>query len=66
MNSLIALAHSLKLTVVAEGIEDFDKVQKLISGKCDAIQGYYFSKPLEVEDVERNYNKIYDLGEPMD
>lgn len=61
MDSLIALVHSLKLIVIAEGIEDYDKVRRLILGKCDAIQGYYFSKPLEVEDVEMNYNQIYEL-----
>ncbi|MGB5823877.1 MAG: EAL domain-containing protein [Proteocatella sp.] len=61
MDSLIALAHSLKLKVIAEGIEDYDQVRRLIVGKCDAIQGYYFSRPLEVEDVENGYNQIYTL-----
>lgn len=63
IDSLISLAHSLNLKVIAEGIEDYDQVKKLIVGKCDVIQGYYFSKPLEVEDVEKNYNKIYSLQE---
>jgi len=61
MDSLISLAHSLKLKVIAEGIEDYDQVRRLIVGKCDAIQGYYFSRPLEVEDVELGYDKIYSL-----
>lgn len=56
MDSLIALAHSLNLKVVAEGIEDYEHVRRLIVGKCDAIQGYYFSAPIEADAVEsRNH-----------
>lgn len=63
LDSLIMLMHSLNLEVVAEGIEEHEDVKKLKVGKCDIIQGYYFSKPLEKEDVEKmiyeNYlNKI--------
>jgi len=58
---LIAFVHSLNLKVVAEGIEDYDHVKKLIESGCDTIQGYYFSKPLEVSDLTLNYDKIYTL-----
>ncbi|WP_411681934.1 EAL domain-containing protein [Clostridium thailandense] len=61
MDSLIALAHSLNMKVIAEGIEEYEQVRRLIVGKCDAIQGYYFSRPLEVEEVERNYGMIYKI-----
>lgn len=61
MDSLIALAHSLNLKVIAEGIEEYEQVKRLVVGKCDAIQGYYFSKPLEVEEVEKTYGMIYEL-----
>ena len=61
MDSLIALAHSLNLKVIAEGIEEYPQVKRLIVGNCDAIQGYYFSKPLEVDDVEKNYGTIFEL-----
>jgi EAL domain-containing protein (putative c-di-GMP-specific phosphodiesterase class I) len=59
MDSLISLAHSLNLKVVAEGIEEKEQVKRLIVGKCDVIQGFYFCGPLEAEDVKINYNKIY-------
>jgi diguanylate cyclase (GGDEF)-like protein len=59
MDSLISLAHSLNLKVVAEGIEEKEQVKRLIVGKCDVIQGFYFCGPLEAEDVEINYNRIY-------
>lgn len=59
MDSLIGLAHSLKLKVIAEGIENYTQVERLVSGKCDAIQGYYFSEPLEVEDAEDSYDRVF-------
>jgi EAL domain-containing protein (putative c-di-GMP-specific phosphodiesterase class I) len=61
MDSLIALAHSLNLKVIAEGIEECQQVKRLIVGNCDAIQGFYFNKPLEAEEVEKTYGMIYGL-----
>ena len=46
IRSLITLAHSLDLSVIAEGVERGEQVRKLVEVACDAIQGYYFSKPL--------------------
>lgn len=57
MNSIIALAHGFNLTITAEGVEDRIQYEKLKEGGCDFIQGYYFSKPLEVEQADEIYNK---------
>ena len=59
MDSLIALAHSLNLEVVAEGIEAYEHVRRLKVGKCDVIQGFYFSLPLEAAEVEKDYDLVY-------
>ncbi|AKL94853.1 diguanylate cyclase/phosphodiesterase [Clostridium aceticum] len=56
MESIISLAHSLNLKVVAEGIEDTQQYQRLKLVKCDYIQGYLFSKPLEVKEAEDIHN----------
>jgi diguanylate cyclase (GGDEF)-like protein len=56
INSIISLAHSLKLKLTAEGIEEMDKYLQLRNGGCDYIQGYLFSKPLKAEDIEHIYN----------
>lgn len=60
VKSLVYLAHSLNLKVVAEGIETKSQVDKLLKAECDIIQGYYYSKPIEPEIVEANYYKVYD------
>ncbi|MBF8984111.1 EAL domain-containing protein [Lutibacter sp. B2] len=56
MDNIISLAHSLNLEVLAEGIEDIEQYNRLKVGKCNYIQGYLFSKPVEVEEVEKIYN----------
>ena len=49
--AIITLAHSLKLKVVAEGVETEGQLGLLIANHCDEIQGYYFSRPLPAEEA---------------
>lgn len=44
--TIVTLGHSLKLRVIAEGVETAEQLALLREMKCDEIQGYYFSKPL--------------------
>jgi diguanylate cyclase (GGDEF)-like protein len=44
--SIIALAHNLKLRVIAEGVETAGQLDYLRRNGCDEIQGYYFSPPV--------------------
>jgi len=53
VRSSIAMAHSLGLTVVAEGAEDEVTCAILADAGCDAVQGYYFSPPLGKDDLLR-------------
>ncbi|MEY8203697.1 MAG: EAL domain-containing protein [Bermanella sp.] len=48
VKSIIDLAHSLKISVVAEGVETLEQFAFLQKSHCDVVQGYYFSKPLDM------------------
>ena len=47
VRATIALAHGLNLTVVAEGVETQGQLEQLAELKCDHVQGYLFSKPID-------------------
>ncbi|HJV34275.1 EAL domain-containing protein, partial [Geomonas sp.] len=47
--AIISLAHSLKLKVVAEGVENEAQLQFLRARHCDGAQGYYFAAPMPAE-----------------
>ena len=49
--AIISMAHSLKLDVVAEGVETREQLDLLRSQNCDVIQGYLFSKPVPVDEL---------------
>ena len=49
VKGIIALAHSLRLEVVAEGVETESQLNFLRDHSCDMMQGYYFSKPVPAE-----------------
>ncbi|WP_428421790.1 EAL domain-containing protein [Methylibium sp.] len=51
--AIINLARSLKLKVVAEGVETEEQLNFLRAHGCDEMQGYYFSRPLPVEEITR-------------
>jgi EAL domain-containing protein (putative c-di-GMP-specific phosphodiesterase class I) len=51
VEAIIALARSLKLHTVAEGVEDADQLALLVSLGCDDYQGYYFSPPVPPEEI---------------
>ena len=50
-NAIISMSKGLSLKVIAEGVENQAQLSFLRDHQCDEFQGYYFSRPLNVEDV---------------
>jgi diguanylate cyclase (GGDEF)-like protein len=55
--AIIALAHSLNMKVVAEGVEKKEQMQRIRSLECDELQGNIFSLPLPPEEIDRLLKK---------
>jgi diguanylate cyclase (GGDEF)-like protein/PAS domain S-box-containing protein len=51
--AMIALAHSLKLTVVAEGVENKEQLEYLLNNGCKRIQGFFYSPPVNPHAFEQ-------------
>ncbi|MFI5268510.1 MAG: putative bifunctional diguanylate cyclase/phosphodiesterase, partial [Chloroflexota bacterium] len=60
--AIIGMAQNLKVAVVAEGVETREQGEFLRSHGCDAMQGYYFSKPLTAEAFAALLRSDYRLG----
>ena len=50
--AVVELAHQLKMSVVAEGIETADQLRLLKSLGCDYCQGYYFARPMPADELD--------------
>ena len=55
VSEVIGLAKKLDMKIVAEGIESRDQVDFLIEQECDLIQGYYYAKPMPIDEFEETY-----------
>jgi len=53
VRAIVALAHSLGLDVVAEGVEESGQAAMLHALGCECVQGFYFSRPLDVNRAQQ-------------
>jgi diguanylate cyclase (GGDEF)-like protein len=53
VKAIIDLARALDIAVVAEGVETEEQLNRLVAEGCNAMQGYYFSKPAPIENFEK-------------
>ena len=51
VQTIISLARTLKLTVIAEGVETEEQADMLAMLRCDQVQGYYVSKPVPADEI---------------
>ena len=52
VRTIVDLSHSLKRTVIAEGIETREQLEQARALGCDFAQGFFFSKPLDAEGAD--------------
>jgi diguanylate cyclase (GGDEF)-like protein len=55
--AIISLAHSLRLRVIAEGVENELQQDFLRANNCDEMQGYFFSRPVPPQECEKFFEK---------
>ena len=60
LSSIIEMAHKLNITVIAEGVETESQATFLNNVGCDHVQGFYFAKPMPIDNYEELI-KIADL-----
>jgi EAL domain-containing protein (putative c-di-GMP-specific phosphodiesterase class I) len=58
VEAIVAMAHSLGMQVVAEGVETAEQLAFLRSLGCDMIQGFYFSASLPIEQFEEYLRRV--------
>lgn len=60
IRAMVAMAHGLSMTVVAEGVETAEEFHFLANEGCDTAQGYYLSRPVPVTELVPLVNRLDD------
>lgn len=53
LNGVIDMAYKMGMSIIAEGVETKEQADYLLRMNCENMQGYYFSRPISVEDYEK-------------
>lgn len=61
VEAIILMSRKLKLKVVAEGIEELEQIRYLHSIGCDYFQGFHFSRPIYIHQIDKFQNTLEDL-----
>jgi EAL domain-containing protein (putative c-di-GMP-specific phosphodiesterase class I) len=51
VKTIVAMADSLKLSLIAEGVETKDQADFLLKNGCRNLQGYYYARPMDAKDM---------------
>lgn len=68
VQAIVSIAKGLQMTTIVEGVETAQQIHKLREMKVDAIQGYYFSKPLSVKEAEVQFlskSEVLEINESI-
>lgn len=58
VKAVIALAHSLNLDVIAEGVEEHAQADFLLTHQCAEVQGFLYSTPISASELEESYESL--------
>lgn len=58
LRTVVELSRQLEIPVITEGVETAEQVAFLKAIGCGMFQGYYFARPMEIEDFEQKYMRI--------
>ena len=61
VTAVIGMAQSLKLRIIAEGVETLEQIKFLQAHHCDEAQGYFFSRPVPAQ----QFAKLLETGLPL-
>ena len=53
LNDIVSMAHRLDMHIIAEGVETREQIRRLRAVGCDYVQGYFFAKPMPVEEFDQ-------------
>ena len=57
LRTVVQMAKALNMSVIAEGVETRVQADYLESINCNYMQGYYFSRPIKAEDIEKLFEE---------
>jgi len=65
VRAMIAMAHSLNMQVIAEGIENKQQLKFLVEQECDEIQGYLISRPVPAAQFKKLIHEANQINTPQ-
>jgi EAL domain-containing protein (putative c-di-GMP-specific phosphodiesterase class I) len=63
--AVVAMAHALGVTTIAEGVETTSQSGRLVELGCDAVQGYLFSRPVRAERLPYVVDSLWKQGDAL-
>jgi diguanylate cyclase (GGDEF)-like protein/PAS domain S-box-containing protein len=65
VKAIVEMAHSLRLKVIAEGVETDEQLSQLRKLGCNSVQGFLLSRPVSATIAREIYNEALELGRPI-
>ena len=64
--AIVSLARSLGIRIIAEGVETREQLRFFLARGCNTIQGYFYSRPLPAEELEKLLEEGFPPAPPVE